>query len=268
MPPPGTLRLWIAVGAAMAAWLVAGVAALCCLCSKRLAPADTWRQRLLCLATDSPWRFQDLAILLVVLAAGRALGALRPDDPIWNAASFHGAWIAALFSLAIRKSHPFGPRIPWRTLLGQAALRWLAVLPLLWFSAFVWQLLLRAGGFSPDFQPAVQLFLDARGWIARTGLVFFATVLAPFAEETLFRGILLPLLVRRAGATAGLALTAMAFAALHADLGTLVPLALLSVALSLAYARTQSLWVPIGMHALFNAANLALLDALSRVGAL
>ena len=63
-----------------------------------------------------------------------------------------------------------------------------------------------------------------------------------------------------------MALTALAFASLHADLGTFVPLLLLSVALSLAYARTQSLWAPMAIHALFNAANLALLLALSRAG--
>ena len=81
-----------------------------------------------------------------------------------------------------------------------------------------------------------------------------------------FRGILLPLLTRRTGPLAGMALTALGFAALHADLGTFVALAIFSVALSMAYIRTGTIWVPIEMHALFNAANLALLLALAHAG--
>ena len=61
-------------------------------------------------------------------------------------------------------------------------------------------------------------------------------------------------------------LLAAGFAALHADAGTFAALAVFSVALSLAYARTGSLWVPVSMHALFNGTNLALLLALSRAG--
>ena len=266
MPPPATLRLLIAVGAALATLLVAGVAAMAHLASIRGDPSDSWRLRLLRLAAASPWQFRDLAVLLLLLATGHALGALRPANQAWPMATFHGAWIAGILALAARKDQPFGPRLPWRRVLGQSLLRWLAILPILWFSSFAWQLLLRAAGYAPDLQQAVLLFLEARTLLARVGFIFFAIVLAPFAEEVLFRGILLPCAVRRTGATAGLALTALAFAALHADLGTFVPLLLLSVALSLAYARTQSLWAPMAIHALFNAANLALLLALSRAG--
>ena len=92
--------------------------------------------------------------------------------------------------------------------------------------------------------------------------------MAPIAEEALFRGILLPLLVRRFGATIGLGLVALGFAALHGDAGSFPGLAVLSVALSLAYARTGTILVPMAMHALFNAANLALILALIRSGAL
>ena len=44
----------------------------------------------------------------------------------------------------------------------------------------------------------------------------FGVFIAPFAEELLFRGLLFPALSRRAGAVAGLALTSIAFGALHA----------------------------------------------------
>ena len=79
--------------------------------------------------------------------------------------------------------------------------------------------------------------------------------------------MLLPLLVRHAGPVAGVTLVALGFAALH-GLESLPALAAFSVALSLAYARTGTILVPITMHAIFNAANLALVAALVRAGAL
>jgi uncharacterized protein len=53
---------------------------------------------------------------------------------------------------------------------------------------------------------------------SRTGLVLvtiFGTTLGPLAEELIFRGFLQPLLVRSAGAAAGILLTALPFGLLH-----------------------------------------------------
>ena len=168
--------------------------------------------------------------------------------------------------LARHKVRPFGTPGSMGTVMNQALVRWLALLPLLWFTAFTWQLVLRAMGHAPSLQEALRLFIEGRDIWQRASLLVFAVILAPVAEEMLFRGILLPLLVRRTGAMAGLLLTAVGFAALHGNLGTFVPLAVISVALSLAYARTGSLLVPMAMHALFNGANLALLWVLLRAG--
>ena len=207
-----------------------------------------------------------------------ASASLRPLLPA--AIAMAALLLAGVAAFTHLLSRPRAFSTPWRTALAQLAaanpwrakdllmlaLRWLAILPALWFVSFVWNLLLNAAGHAPDFQEAIRLFLANDDPWTRAGFVFFAVVLAPFAEEALFRGILLPLLVRRIGPGAGLALTAIGFAAVHADLGTFAALALFSVALSLAYARTGTLWVPVGMHALFNAANLALLLALVRAG--
>ena len=50
-------------------------------------------------------------------------------------------------------------------------------------------------------------------WLMST----FGVLIAPFAEEVLFRGMLFPALSRRAGAAAGLLLSSLAFGALHAS---------------------------------------------------
>ena len=225
-----------------------------------------WKVAVEQLGADCPWRGRDLIPLVLLLALAQLVRTRLPENVVWDVLAFQGAALAGLLWLARRKPHPFGAPVPFRTIAGQAFLRWLAILPILWTAALAWNFLLTLAGHAPRFQESIGLFLASDDFLSRIAFVFFAVVLAPLAEEGLFRGLLQPLLTRRAGATAGLALTALGFAALHGDLGTFVPLAIFSVALSLAYARTGTLWVAIGMHALFNAANLALLLLLDRLG--
>ena len=204
--------------------------------------------------------------LLLLLALAQLARRALPNAPAWDMLAFQGALIAGILWLARHKSHPFGEPLPWLLDAAQAILRWLAILPILWFASFVWQLLLKASGHSPDLQQAVRMFIDTQGLWSRLGFLFFATFVAPIAEEALFRGILLPLMVRRVGPGFGTAATALGFAALHADAGSFIALAIFAVALSIAYARTGSLRVPILMHMAFNGANLLLLLALMRSG--
>lgn len=266
MPPPESLHLLVPVAAAMALLLVGGVAALVHLGRGGPADAAPWRLQLARFAAASPWRRGDLAALLALLALAQLLRSRLPESLTAHVLAFQGVVLAGVLWRARRKTRPFGDRLPLRTVAGQALLRWLAILPVLWFSAFVSQLLLDAWGHPAGFQEAIRYFLESSATRQRVALVLFAVGVAPVAEELLFRGVLLPLLVRGAGAAAGLALTAIGFAALHGHLGTFVPLAAISVALSLAYARTGSLLVPMAMHALFNGVNLALLGVLVRAG--
>ena len=83
--------------------------------------------------------------------------------------------------------------------------------------------------------------------------------LAPFFEETVFRGVMLPLFVRRFGLGAGVLLTSALFAGIHMNLQATAPLFVVAVGCSLAYVYTGSLWVPVTMHALFNGINLLFL---------
>ena len=225
-----------------------------------------WKAAVERLGADCPWHWRDLVHLLLLLALAQLLRTRLPANIAWDVLAFQGAAIVGFLWLSRNKPHPFGTPVPLRTIAGQALRRWLAILPILWAAALAWNFLLTIAGHAPRFQESIGLFLASEDVLSRIAFVLFAVVLAPLAEEGLFRGLLQPLLIRRAGATAGLALTALGFAALHGDLGTFVPLAIFSVALSLAYARTGTLWVSIGMHALFNAANLALLLLLDRLG--
>jgi membrane protease YdiL (CAAX protease family) len=261
-----TLRLLMPVAATLAALLVAGVAALCHLAWQPAPPGDTWQVRVRRLASQSPWQWRDLGWILLLVAIAQAIRIVLPNHLIWDQAAFQGVLVAGILWRTAGKSSPFGQRLRWRTAGAQAILRWLAILPILWFTAFAWQLLLRLAGHLPDFQYAIRLFIETSNPWARAGFLVFAIGIAPLVEEVLFRGILLPLMVRRLGTGPGLLLNAAGFAALHGDLGAFPALMLLAVALSLAYARTGSLRVPILMHLIFNGANLLLLLGLLRAG--
>ena len=269
MPVPGHFRWLIPIGTALAVVLLLGVAALLHLAPRRRVSATPWPEALAQLAAASPWRGRDLGLLVAILALAQlARRIFLPASIACDVLAFQGVAIAGAALLAWRKPRPFGAPAPLRAVLGQALLRWLAILPVLWFFSFTWQLLLQALGHAPDFQLAVRLFIADRDPWHRLAFIGFAVVAAPVAEEILFRGLLLPLLIRNLGAAGGLTLVALGFAALHADAGTFLVLAIFSVALSLAYARTGTLAVPILMHALFNGANLALLLALVHAGVL
>jgi membrane protease YdiL (CAAX protease family) len=86
-------------------------------------------------------------------------------------------------------------------------------------------------------------------------LLVQAVVVAPVVEEFLYRGVLLAALVRGAGAIAGLVVSSVLFALVHApaEPQAVVPLFFLGMALAYAAYRTRSLVAPVLAHALFNA---------------
>ncbi len=144
-------------------------------------------------------------------------------------------------------------------MLGLSALLYLAALPLLWFYSLLYQIFLEQLGHSFYMQDVTQVFLAPMSWQVRAGVIFAAVIAAPVFEEIVFRGVLFPWLVRRTGFWPGVVIVSALFAAMHMHLPSLFPLALLSTMFCVAYARTRSLWVPIGMHACFNGVTIVLL---------
>jgi membrane protease YdiL (CAAX protease family) len=87
-----------------------------------------------------------------------------------------------------------------------------------------------------------------------------AVIIAPFLEELMFRGILLPWLRRVLGPWPAILISSFLFAIAHFDAWP-APIALFVLALFLGYLahRTTSLVASVALHATFNAANMALL---------
>ena len=107
----------------------------------------------------------------------------------------------------------------------------------------------------PEEQLPVHALRVSMSWAGRMALGAAAILLAPVAEEILFRGILYPAVKQAGYPRLALWGTALLFAAVHMNLVTFVPLAVLALVLTALYERTNNLLAPIAAHALFNALN-------------
>lgn len=95
---------------------------------------------------------------------------------------------------------------------------------------------------------------------AVTGVIAAAVVIAPMLEELLFRGFIQSALLKAMGRTwPAILITSTLFMAAHIGVQpqALFPLFIFGLCLGVAYERTRRLWVPITMHMLFNAGNIA-----------
>jgi membrane protease YdiL (CAAX protease family) len=116
----------------------------------------------------------------------------------------------------------------------------------------------------PDQSPQrdlQELLRGLSGW--GPSLVMFLTVvgLAPFFEELLFRGFLLPVLARGQPMATALVVSALAFGAIHLQPAGLPILSTLGLVLGLAMRHSGSLRTPMLVHACWNGSLFLLIRA-------
>lgn len=149
---------------------------------------------------------------------------------------------------------------PWLP-AGRALKGFLIVLPLVslvgWLQEQIWS---DPGGSNP----LLELVLQGGALAPLSCYAFTAIVLAPLFEETIFRGVLLPVVARQRGAWLAVLVSGLVFAVAHLSLGELP--ALLMLGLGLGWLRLSSgrLGASVLMHSLWNAmtfANLVLLGS-------
>ncbi|WP_193212679.1 CPBP family intramembrane glutamic endopeptidase [Luteolibacter marinus] len=116
-----------------------------------------------------------------------------------------------------------------------------------------------------SMQEAVQLLQEAKDPVVIALMAVAAVLVAPLAEEVIFRGYLYPAAKKFCGPAGGIIFSSMVFAAAHANVVALLPLFILAVILCLIYEATGSIWANISVHFLFNAATVAL-QLLARSG--
>jgi len=93
-------------------------------------------------------------------------------------------------------------------------------------------------------------------------------VLAPLAEEVLFRGVVLSALYRRWGTAVAILGSSVLFSAMHVSPVAIVPVFVLALILGWLFVRTRSLTVCVVAHSVFNGVGLAALYALKATGVL
>lgn len=141
----------------------------------------------------------------------------------------------------------------WRKDLPMVGLAALAVLPLVGLSQWAASLVFDA---EAQAQPLLDYWMKETSFANRSLVVVMAVVVAPFAEEAIFRGYLFRVASRYTGVKWAILATSVLFAAIHAHLPAFPGLFVLAIALTLVYAKTGSLWAPILIHSAFNALTL------------
>jgi membrane protease YdiL (CAAX protease family) len=107
-----------------------------------------------------------------------------------------------------------------------------------------------------DLQDLVRFFRAPGDRAARIAVMVSAVVVAPMCEEMFFRGLIHGVVKRYGGLALAVVVNAGLFAFIHGNLPATGGLFALAVCLSLAYEFSGSLYVPIVMHACFNATQL------------
>lgn len=203
-------------------------------------------------------------VFLAALSLGLRLSLADIERSLWSIAAGHGSILMAALLVgwacgSLLEELPFralgcAPHRGWLKDLGIGSVLGAASLLLAAVIAMITR------GIHFRFDPA------GAGMIGRTLIVsILVFVFAAAAEEMLFRGYPLQTLTRANLAWLGVLLTSVPFAAVHLRNPNAVPgftfvnTALAGVWLAIAYLRTRSLWLPLGLHWSWNWVQASLL---------
>src|SRR5262249_209384 len=120
----------------------------------------------------------------------------------------------------------------------------------------------------PVEQVAIKVVQTNEAWWQRLIFGVTSVMVAPLAEEMVFRGIFYPFIKQLGYPRMAFFVSSLVFAFVHFNLLTFLPLAYVGIALVLVYERTDNLLAPVLTHAFFNAVNFSMLvfhDELSRL---
>ena len=218
------------------------------------------------------WPLRDLILLAVVplLAAfaisvalviglGIARGSAQargPDEILVLTVLSDGALLVALFLIASRaglRPSDLGFRRLTRAGLTQAVI----LAGGLWAASLVVSIA-AVRVFGPHPQSLVVTFGAHSGAVAYVLDLASSAVVAPVAEETLFRGVIFGGLAQRMSPWAAAAGSALLFAGFH-GLGVILPVFVLGLGLAYIYIRTGTIWASMTAHGLVNAVSVTAL---------
>jgi membrane protease YdiL (CAAX protease family) len=174
--------------------------------------------------------------------------------------SFHGMalvlthWFLRDQSLSWEEAFGFiSPRLGRSLLL--AIVVAMALLPIAWSLGQLSARVMSSFHIQPVVQSPVQMLQTGLPFGTKLLIGFLAIVVAPFAEELVFRGLIYPTVKQHGFPRLALWGTSLLFAAIHNNLMILLPLTFLAVVLTLLYESTDNLLAPIFAHSIFNFVN-------------
>ncbi len=104
--------------------------------------------------------------------------------------------------------------------------------------------------------PLLSLALESQDQVALGIFFFTAGIAAPFFEEFLFRGFLLPSLTRYLPVWGAIVVSSLLFAIAHLSLSEILPLTVLGMVLGVVYTRSRNLLSSMLLHSLWNSGTL------------
>ncbi|MCI0519622.1 MAG: CPBP family intramembrane metalloprotease [Chloroflexi bacterium] len=236
--------------------------------------------------TPSAWRWWDvfwISLVGVILVLGSSVAAAWfasqkfPDlvslesQPLWfnallAALEALGLFIAVYFVGMRRRSFSWSQvglgAIHPAWLLGAFAAAMLLI-PAVGVIVIVIQMLLGQPLVNPQLE-----FLAPQdfSWVGAAGMLLFAGLAVPFAEELFFRGVLYSWLSRRFGVIIAALVSSLLFGLLHGELAIAGATFLMGLALAWFYQRSRSLWPSIFIHVINNSFKLFLLYVFIALG--
>ncbi|MGP0072164.1 MAG: lysostaphin resistance A-like protein [Bryobacteraceae bacterium] len=162
--------------------------------------------------------------------------------------------LGALFR--IRYHRPFWRSLGWRPIAFGGAAGALLAGPVLALSVGLLGSALR----TPEINLPFEEMLGSRAAVVLLGIL--VVILGPVSEELAFRGLLMPLLIRSLGATAGVVLTGVIFGSVHGyeykwSWQYMLLISLVGCVFGWAKYKTQSTITSAFMHATFNLTQFA-----------
>jgi len=128
-----------------------------------------------------------------------------------------------------------------------------AALPLVVVVSLVNQKIWQGRGGS---NPILPIALEGKNSFALAIFFVTAAIAAPFFEEILFRGFLLPSLTRYFPVWGAIILSSFLFAIAHLSLSEVLPLMTLGMVLGFVYSRSRNLLSSMLLHSLWNSGTL------------
>ncbi|WP_395745331.1 type II CAAX prenyl endopeptidase Rce1 family protein [Prosthecobacter sp.] len=235
---------------------------------RHLRPEVSWNQEGQVLSR--PYGAADL-LVLAVMGLAYILTMQPREADAGNVTSESGVIVSMAFQLIVcvglllylfqirglNLAELFGlEHLPWRSLLRTVAVFTVIILVSVNLLSALSTDWLR--DIWPNVQPQdmVKAFKGSSGIGYKILVIIAAVVIAPLAEETLFRGFVYGVLKRYTDAPFAALSSSLMFAIIHMHVGALLPLCALAVLFCVAYELTGCLLVPMLLHAIFNGVSI------------